>query len=95
MVVMDVPLPTLEEGKRLLQILCQTQGVNIEANLFEQFVKGSLGLTRKKFNDCILEFYIRVSVFKRLISPSKIQEKKKAIHHFSIFRVLGHSFAAI
>ena len=48
MVVLDVPLPTIEEGKRLLQVLCHTQDVQIEPDLFEQFVKGSLGLTEKE-----------------------------------------------
>ena len=57
------PLPTIEEGKRLLQVLCHTQDVESESDLFEQFVKGSLGLTEKEIQRLysqFLEFWVSV-----------------------------------
>ena len=55
MVVLDVPLPTIEEGKRLLQVLCHTQ--DVELNRFVRAIcQRFLGsLQKKKYNDCILD----------------------------------------
>ena len=80
MVVMDVPLPTLEEGQRLLQVLCQTQGVTIEPPLFEQFVKGSLGLTEKEIQRLYSRILHSGHRFQESDLSLQIQEKKKAIH---------------
>ena len=45
------PLPTIEEGKRLLQVLCHTQDVEIESDLFEHLLKVLWDSQKKKYND--------------------------------------------
>ena len=80
MVVMDVPLPTIEEGQRLLQVLCQTQDVQITQTLFEQFVKGSLGLTEKEIQRLYSRILNSGQRFQESDLTLQIQEKKKAIH---------------
>ena len=46
--VLDVPLPNRHEVGRLLAVLAQARKLDIERDLFEQFVTASLGLTEKE-----------------------------------------------
>jgi ATP-dependent 26S proteasome regulatory subunit len=46
--VLDVPLPNRTEVGRLLAVLAHARKLEIERNLFEQFVTASLGLTEKE-----------------------------------------------
>jgi len=46
--VLDVPLPNRKEVTRLLAVLSQAQKIEIERDLFDQFVTASLGLTEKE-----------------------------------------------
>lgn len=46
--VIDVPLPTRKEVGRLLAVLAGARKIDIDRDLFEQFVTASLGLTEKE-----------------------------------------------
>jgi SpoVK/Ycf46/Vps4 family AAA+-type ATPase len=46
--VLDVPLPNRTEVGKLLAVLAQARKLEIERDLFEQFVTASLGLTEKE-----------------------------------------------
>lgn len=46
--VLDVPLPNRKEVARLLALLAQASKLEIERDLFDQFVTASLGLTEKE-----------------------------------------------
>ena len=46
--VLDVPLPNRKEVGRLLAVLAKASKIEIELELFEQFVTASLGLTEKE-----------------------------------------------
>lgn len=76
----DVPLPDAEEGAKLLQILCQNQGIQIEEDLFQRFVQGALGLTEAEMK----RMYSRISLIGSNFSEAdlslQIEEKKRTIH---------------
>lgn len=46
--VLDVPLPTRKDVTRLLVLLLDARGLEVDAELLEQFVTASLGLTEKE-----------------------------------------------
>lgn len=46
--VLDVPLPHRKEVQKLLAILLKSQQITLTADLFDQFVTASLGLTEKE-----------------------------------------------
>jgi AAA+ superfamily predicted ATPase len=56
MVVVDLPLPARDEVSRLLQTLLKSQNLELDPDLAEAFVKGSLGLTERE----IKRLYSRV-----------------------------------
>lgn len=76
----DVPLPNTEEGAKLLEILCKTQNISIEEELFQRFVQGSLGLTE----DEMKRMYSRISLIGSNFSEEdlslQVEEKKRTIH---------------
>ena len=45
--VLDIPLPTREEVERLLNVPCSAQNIDLQQQLHERFVRGSLGLTER------------------------------------------------
>ena len=54
--VLDVPLPDRDEVGKLLGLLLRSQRLEVPADLFERFVKGSLGLTERE----IKRLYARI-----------------------------------
>ena len=78
--VLDVPLPSVQEGRMLLDVVCRSQGITITKDLFNRFVYGSLGLTEEE----IKRLYSRILQSGERFSESdlklQIQEKRKAIH---------------
>lgn len=76
----DVPLPSAEEGAKLLEILCTMQNISIEEDLFQRFVQGALGLTEEE----IKRMYSRISLVGNNFSEEdlslQIEEKKRTIH---------------
>ena len=78
--VLDVPLPSVEEGQMLLDVVCRSQSITISKDLFNRFVYGSLGLTEEE----IKRLYSRILQSGERFSESdlklQIQEKRKAIH---------------
>jgi SpoVK/Ycf46/Vps4 family AAA+-type ATPase len=77
--VLDIPLPTQEEGARLLEVLCAAQKIELEPNLFERFVRGSQGLTEEE----IKRLYSRILLSGRRFSEEdlslQIEEKRRMI----------------
>lgn len=78
-VVLDVPLPRRAEVGKLLALLLRGQKIEVPADLFEQFVTASLGLTEKE----IKRAYARVLVGGKRFGPSDvemlIEEKERLI----------------
>ena len=77
--IIDIPLPSRAEGERLLRVLCDSQSIEIEPELFERFVQGSLGLTEEQ----IKRLYNRILLGGKGFSESDLivqnQEKRRAI----------------
>ncbi len=77
--VVDIPLPDLAEVAKLLATLIKRQGIKIDVELFEKFVKSSLGLTEAE----IKRVYTRIALTGNGFSSEDltllIQEKKAII----------------
>ncbi len=66
--VLDVPLPNRNEVGRLLALLLTARKIELESELFEQFVTASLGLTEKE----IKRAYARVMLDGRSFAPADV-----------------------
>ncbi|MCK6530795.1 AAA family ATPase [Myxococcota bacterium] len=77
--VLDVPLPTLGEVARLLGVLVKGQQIPLDVDLFEKFVKASLGLTEQE----VKKVYTRILLGGHRFSEEDlgvlIQEKKRIL----------------
>ena len=90
MVVLDIPLPTIEEGKRLLQVLCHTQ--DVELNRFVRAICQRFFGTHRKRNTTIVFSDFGSSVLRKVISHYKLREKE-GHSRIQISGVLGCSFS--
>ena len=79
LVVLDVPLPSREEVGRLLALLLKAQGIELQPALFEQFVKGSLGLTEREIKRLYARILLAGGRFSEADLRELVEEKRQAI----------------
>jgi hypothetical protein len=77
--VLDVPLPTADESRKLLRVLCTSQGISIDPELFERFVQGGLGLTEEEIKRLYSRILLGGGAFSEADLLLQVQEKRKAI----------------
>lgn len=77
--VLDMPLPNREEVGRLLSILLRSQKLELDADLFERFIKGSLGLTEREIKRLYARILLAGGSFHERDLPSLAEEKRQVI----------------
>ncbi len=77
--VVDLPLPELAEVAKLLATLIKKQGIRIDVELFEKFVKSSLGLTEDELKRVYTRIALTGNGFASEDLSVLIQEKKAII----------------
>jgi ATP-dependent 26S proteasome regulatory subunit len=77
--VVDIPLPELAEVAQLLAVVIKQQKLRIDVDLFEKFVKASLGLTEKELKRVYTRIAIAGSGFSSEDLDLLIREKKNII----------------
>ena len=77
--IIDVPLPSREEGERLLRVLCERQKIALEPERFERFIQGSMGLTEEEIKRLYSRILLGGNAFSEADINLQIEEKKKAI----------------
>ncbi len=77
--VVDLPLPELAEVAKLLATLIKRQGIQIDVDLFEKFVKSSLGLTEAELKRVYTRIALTGNGFSSEDLTLLIQEKKAII----------------
>ena len=77
--VVDIPLPDLGEVAQLLAVVIRSQKLKIDVDLFEKFVKASLGLTEKELKRVYARIAMTGSGFSDEDLDLLIREKKAII----------------
>ena len=77
--VVDLPLPDLAEVAKLLATLIKKQGIKIDVELFEKFVKSSLGLTESELKRVYTRIALTGNGFAAEDLTLLIEEKKAII----------------
>ncbi len=77
--VIDVPLPDIAEVAHLLAVLIKRQQIEIEPDLFESFVKASLGLTEKELKRAYARIAMSGNGFDSDDLDTLIREKRNII----------------
>jgi hypothetical protein len=77
--VVDLPLPARDEVARLLQTLLKSQNLEIDPELAESFVKGSLGLTEREIKRLYSRVLLGGGGFGEGDLGTLVEEKRQAI----------------
>jgi len=77
--VLDVPLPGRDEVGRLLGLLLRSQNLDIDPDLFERFVRGSLGLTEREIKRLYARILLAGGRFSPADLPALAEEKAQLI----------------
>lgn len=77
--VMDVPLPKVSEVSKIFVSLLKSKGISIQSDLFEKYVKTSLGLTEKEIRKVYAKFVATQSTFSEDDLDMLISEKKSIL----------------
>jgi AAA+ superfamily predicted ATPase len=78
-VVVDLPLPTHDDVARLLQTLLKSQNLDLDPDLGEAFVKGSLGLTEREIKRLYSRVLLGGGGFGEPDLRKLVEEKRQAI----------------
>jgi ATP-dependent 26S proteasome regulatory subunit len=79
LVILDIPLPGRAEIGKLLALLLKSQRIEVAAELFEQFVTASLGLSEKEIKRAYARVLVDGSRFTAKDLDLLIDEKEKLI----------------
>ncbi len=79
-VVRELPLPGLKDVARLFHALLRGQGLEIEIDLFERFVKATLGLTEEEIKRVYAKVLLHSGEFSEEQLREVIAEKRQIIH---------------
>ena len=77
--VLDVPLPDRVEVGRLLGLLLKSQGIEVPPDLFERFVRGSVGLTEREIKRMYARILLGGASFGEKDLAALVEEKRQAI----------------
>jgi hypothetical protein len=86
-VVLDVPLPEAEEVGRLLAALLKQQQIELPADRFERFVKGSLGLTEQEIKRLFARILLGGGRFAEEDLRTLVDEKRSAIRRSRVLEL--------
>ena len=86
-VVLDVPLPDADEVGRLLAVLLKSQQIELPADRFERFVKGSLGLTEQEIKRLFARILLGGGRFSEEDLRTLIDEKRSAIRRSRVLEL--------
>ena len=89
--VVDIPLPELAEVAQLLAVVIKQQKLRIDVDLFEKFVKASLGLTEKELKRVYTRIAIAGSGFASEDLDLLIREKKNIIRKSEFLEFYDHA----
>jgi ATP-dependent 26S proteasome regulatory subunit len=78
-VVLDLPLPGLKEVAVLLHQLLRGENIEIELDLFERYVKASLGLSEEEIKRAYARVLLRSGRFEEAQLRDLIEEKRQII----------------
>lgn len=79
MAIVDVPLPSYEDGARMLTILCRQHNIELPPELFERFVYGALGLTEAEIKRMYARILLGGSGFSESDLSLQVEEKRRTI----------------
>lgn len=91
-VLLDVPLPNREEVGRLLGVLLRRKKVEIDPELYERFVKASLGLTEKEIQRAYARILLSGGTFDEERLQDLVLTKRQAIRrsqHLEMYEDVG------
>jgi AAA+ superfamily predicted ATPase len=90
-VTLDLPLPGLKEVARLFHSLLQGEGIEIELDLFESYVKAALGLTEDEIKRLLAKVHLAHGAFGAAQLQDVVREKAQIIRRsrFLEFHELG------
>ena len=96
-VVVDLPLPQVKEIARLFHTLLRGEGLEVDVDLFERFVKASLGLTEEEIKRVYSKVLLQSGTFAEDQLAQVIAEKSQIIRRseFLEFHDLADSFGDV
>jgi ATPase family associated with various cellular activities (AAA)/AAA+ lid domain len=77
--IIDIPLPAYDEVARLLGMLLAREGITLEPERFDQFVKGALGLTEREVKRLYARVLLGGGRFSEPDLQTLVDEKRQAI----------------
>jgi AAA+ superfamily predicted ATPase len=90
MVVLDMPLPGREDVARLLQTLLKSQNMEMDPDLAEAFVKGSLGLNEREIKRLYSRVLLSGGGFGEADLSKLVEEKRQAIRRSRFLEFWDH-----